>query len=108
MVAGSGMPCVTSSTAAMPPSRPSSEPTDRSISPAMMTNAMPQATMPVTAICRIRFERLRGEVKPPSVFQLKKAQMMAIAIRSARILYCVNSCLRLVVCMGSLYSGFNA
>jgi hypothetical protein len=31
---------------------------------------MPQARMPVTDIWRIRFDRLRGLVKPPSVFQL--------------------------------------
>ena len=34
--------------------------------------------MPVTDIWRIRFDRLRGEMKPPSVFQLKKAQISAI------------------------------
>jgi len=80
------MPWVTSSTAANPPSRPRSEPIDRSISPEMMTNTMPQARMPVIDIWRIRFDRLRAEVKPPSVLMLKNSQIRATAISSARIL----------------------
>jgi len=53
--------------------------------------------MPVTDIWRIRFDRLRAEVKPPSVFQLKKAQISAIATSSARILYCVKMRLNVIV-----------
>jgi hypothetical protein len=99
---GSGRWWLTSSTAAAPPRRPRSDPTDRSISPAMMTNTIPHARMPVIAICRIRFDRLRADVKPPSVCQLKKAQIRAIAASSASILYSVNSRLILIGFMLSI------
>ena len=44
----------------MPPRRPDSEPTDKSISAAMMTNTIPLASMPVIAICLSRLEKLRA------------------------------------------------
>ena len=60
IVPASGQPYMTSSTAATPPSRPSNEPTDRSISPETMTNTIAEASMPVIAICRSRLEKLRA------------------------------------------------
>ena len=36
------------------------EPTDRSISPSISTSTIPTASVPVTPIWRIRFERLRA------------------------------------------------
>lgn len=72
--------------ATSPPSRPSSEPTDRSISPAMMTNTMPQASMPVTDICRNRLEMLFGRRKVPLVWLQKKIQISATASSKASTL----------------------
>ena len=62
-------PRLTVRMATSPPSRPSSEPTERSISPAMMTNTMPQASMPVTDICRNRLEMLLGLRNVPLVWK---------------------------------------
>ena len=69
--------------AATPPSNPSSEPTDRSISPEMITNTMPHASMPVIDICRSRFDRLRGVTNAPSVRKEKKIQMTVTASSNA-------------------------
>ncbi len=79
-------PWLTVRMATSPPSRPSSEPTDRSISPAMMTNTMPQASMPVTDICRNRLEMLFGRRKVPLVWLQKKIQISATASSKASTL----------------------
>jgi len=86
MLTASGRCQPTSKIAEIPPSSPSSEPTDRSISPEMMTNTMPQASIPVIAICRSRFDRLRGVMKSPPVSWLNSTHSAAIAITSASTL----------------------
>ena len=47
--------------------RPSSEPTDRSISPWAMTTNMPRATTAVTEVCRMRLTMFRSLRNTPSV-----------------------------------------
>ena len=49
--------------AAMPPAKPSTDPTDRSMLPETMSISIPTAIMPVTDICVIRLDRLRGVIK---------------------------------------------
>ncbi len=45
----------------------------------MMTITIPTESTPVTAVCRIRFERLRGSRKIPSVMVLKMIHTAASA-----------------------------
>ena len=52
----------------------------------MMTNTMPDASIPVIAICRSRFDRLRGVRKSPPVSWLNRAHSTAIAMISASTL----------------------
>jgi hypothetical protein len=44
-----------------------------------MIISMPTARTPVTAVCRIRLEKLRALRKIPSVAQLKSSQMTTSA-----------------------------
>ena len=59
--------------------RPSSEPTDRSISPWAMTTNMPRATTAVTEVCRMRLTMFRSLRNTPSVVAKKISQMIAMA-----------------------------
>jgi D-xylose transport system permease protein len=70
----SPQPSHVSSMAAMPPVRPATDPTERSICPLTMTISMPTASTPVTAVCRIKLEKLRASRKTPPVAQVKSSQ----------------------------------
>jgi hypothetical protein len=68
---GSEYPRSLSANAAMPPAKPSTEPTERSMLPETITISIPTASTPVTDICVIRLERLRGVRKIELVAQWK-------------------------------------
>ena len=46
------------------PAKPTTDPTDRSIPPAMMTKVIPSATIPLIDVCRTRLDRLFPVMKP--------------------------------------------
>ena len=45
------------------------DPTDKSMLPDKMTISIPTASTPVTAVCVIRLDKLRGVIKIPPVAQ---------------------------------------
>ena len=71
------------------PTRPTTEPTLRSMPPVMMTSVMPRAMMPTTALLRQMFTQLEIHVAPKSAneaklfFQMSTPVMMRTSTSSA-------------------------